>query len=377
MSRKRICFVTSSRAEYGATRWLIDAVDKSKNLDLLLLVTGSHLSTEFGETYLEIEKDGYGITEKVDMLLSSKSEMAIVKGAALCLLGVGDFLQKERPDAIVVTGDRYELLPICMSALLLRIPIIHISGGDITLGAIDNQVRNAITMMASIHFPVVKEAAENVIRMQGNNEHVYVLGEPGLENFLKLSLMDRTMLATDLSLDSYKRWILLTCHPETCNALNYNLLMIENVLQELLELEDVQIVVTKSNFDYGGMQMNDYVEQVVKRNPNRIKLVASLGQLRYLSLMKEVICVVGNSSSAIIETPYLKTPAINIGNRQKGRYMCKNVVSCGISRSEISKAYHLIFTPEYQEKLFSTSSYYGNGKSSEIFVNVLECEFGI
>lgn len=377
MTKKRICFVTSSRAEYGATRWLIDAVDKSRNLDLLLLVTGSHLSTEFGETYLEIEKDGYAITEKVDMLLSSKSEMAIVKGAALCLLGVSDFLQRERPDAIVVTGDRYELLSICTSALLLRIPIIHISGGDITLGAIDNQVRNAITMMASIHFPVVKEAAENVIRMQGDNKHVYVLGEPGLENFLKLSLMDRAMLATDLSLDPGKKWILLTCHPETCNTLNYNLLMIENILQELLELEDVQIVATKSNFDYGGIQMNDYMEQEVKRSPDRIKSVASLGQLRYLSLMKEVVCVVGNSSSAIIETPYLKTPAINIGNRQKGRYMCENVVSCGINRPEISEAYQLIFTPEYQEKLFSTSSYYGNGKSSEIFINVLEYEFGI
>lgn len=377
MSRKRICFVTSSRAEYGATRWLIDAVDKSKNLDLLLLVTGSHLSTEFGETYQEIERDGYLITEKVDMLLSSKSEMAIVKGAALCLLGVSDFLQKERPDAIVVTGDRYELLSICTSALLLKIPIIHISGGDITLGAIDNQVRNAITMMSSIHFPVVKEAAENVIRMQGNNGHVYVLGEPGLENFLKLSLMDRTVLATDLPLNLDKKWILLTCHPETCNTLNYNLLMIENALQELLEVEDAQIIVTKSNFDYGGMQMNDYVEKAVKRNPDRIKLIASLGQLRYLSLMKEVVCVVGNSSSAIIETPYLKTPAINIGNRQKGRYMCENVISCGISRQEISDAYNLIFTSEYQKRLFSTSSYYGNGKSSEIFINVVEHEFGI
>lgn len=373
--KKSICFVTSSRAEYGATRWLIDIIDKSEIFDLQILVTGSHLSPDFGETFHEIEKDGYKISDKVDILLSSNSKMSIVKSSGLCLLGIGEYLYKNRPDAIVVTGDRYELLPICSSALYLNIPIIHISGGDVTMGAIDNQVRNAVTMLSSIHFPVTKESSENVIRMIGNDSHVYVLGEPGLENFIKLPLWGRTELSKDLNLDIDKDWILLTCHPETRQTLSYNLDMVENIIKVLLDSDNTQIVVTKSNFDYGGMQINNYLSSISLKFPNKFKMVASLGQLRYLSLMKQVSCVIGNSSSAVIESPYLKTPSINIGNRQDGRYMCKNILSCSSEYGDIKETYARITSLDFKNTLSLTESYYGDGKSSDIFFKALTNEF--
>lgn len=356
---KKICIVTASRSEYGLLRWLIDEVKNDDQLLLQLVVTGSHLSPEFGLTYTEIEKDDYKIDEKVEIVLSSSSQVGIVKSMGLCSIGFADVFYRLSPDILVVLGDRYELLPICTAALVMNIPIAHISGGDITEGAIDNQVRNAITMMAFLHFPGVKDSAERIERMTGTNRNVYVVGEPGLDNFNRLSLWDRQDLAVNLLLDSSKKWILLTYHPETKLQLEENLNTTKNIIEALDSRNDIQVIITGANSDYCGSQINELLKTIASTNSSKYKFFMSLGQIRYLSLMKEVDFIIGNSSSGIVEAPYLSKIVVNVGERQKGRYISANVVNTSNDLFSISKA---IIKASYLK--VSTDNYFGNGNSS-------------
>ena len=325
---KKVCIVTASRSEYGLLRWLIDEVKNDHQLCLQLIVTGTHLSPEFGLTYTEIEKDGYEINEKVDMQVSSSNQSGIVKSMGLCSLGFSDVFSRLKPDVIIVLGDRYELLPICGAALLMKIPIAHISGGDITEGAIDDQVRNAVTMMATLHFPGVEESAKRIERMRGVLKGIYPVGEPGLDNFLRLTLWNRKKLAQNIGLDLSKRWILLTYHPETKLELNQNIESINNIINVLDQLHDTQIVITGANSDFGGFEINEILKKVAYPNESKYKFFNSLGQHRYLSLMKEVDVIIGNSSSGIVEAPFLAKSVVNVGERQKGRYISTNIISC-------------------------------------------------
>lgn len=367
MKCKRICVITAARSEYGPLRWIIDAIYKDAELELQLVVTGSHLSEEQGLTYRFIEEDGYPITAKVDMQLSSKDKKSIVRSMGKCLEGFADTFAKLQPDVVMVLGDRYELLPIVSAALVMRIPVAHLSGGDVTVGAIDNEVRNAVSMMSSIHFPGVDNSADNLKRMLGMDARIYTVGEPGLESFLRYDLMSKSELADSLQLDINKKWCLVTLHPETKLGLDANVEMVKSLFEVMMHTSDVQFVISKANVDFGGKQINDFWTESVKKDNDKFKLYNSLGQLRYLSYMKQVDGVIGNSSSGIIEAPFLGIPVINIGDRQKGRHLCKNVIQCNRNRADIENAFTQMLT---RPKMVDT--YYGDGHTSSIVIEKLK-----
>lgn len=359
---KKVCIVTAARSEYGLLRWLMEDVKRDDELVLQLLVSGSHLSMEQGLTYKQIEADGFFIDEKVEMLLSSHTDVGIVKSMGLCSIGIADSLKRLSPDLLVVLGDRYELLPICSAALLMSIPIAHISGGDVTEGAIDDQVRNAVTMMATLHFPGVKESADRIVKMRGSSQNIWACGEPGLDNFTRLSLCDRIVLAADLQINETKKWILVSYHPETRMSLEQNIGVVGRIQEALDELEGIEVVITRANADLGGVEINMYWEGLVMRNAKKYKLFDSLGQLRYLSLMKEAACVLGNSSSGIVEASFLGVPVLNIGRRQKGRYLCKNIISLEKEDENICEILNKLLQDKRADLV---DNYYGDGHTSE------------
>lgn len=364
---KKICIVTAARSEYGLMRWIIDSVHKDSDLELQLVVTGAHLSAEQGFTYKFIEEDGYPITEKVDMQLSSVDRVSIVNSMGLCSQGFATTFDRLNPDIVVVLGDRYELLPIVSAALLMRIPIAHIAGGDVTEGAIDDEVRNAVTMMSSLHFPGVVAAADNIKRMRGSDKNVFAVGEVGLDSFIRYDLWSKEETAKRLNLDLCKKWCLITLHPETKLSTSENLVMAENLYKAMLENKDIQYVITKANADLGGVDINNFWAEKVALNQEKMQLYSSLGQIRYLSYMKHADMVVGNSSSGIVEAPFMGTPTINIGNRQKGRHICKNVICCGNGFDEIRIALN---TAMNAQRVVDT--YWGDGYSSERIVNKIK-----
>ena len=364
---KKVCIVTAARSEYGLLKWIIDGVHHDSELELQLVITGAHLSEEHGLTYRFIEEDGYPITAKVDMQLSSDDKASIVRSMGKCSEGFADAFAQLNPDVVMVLGDRYELLPIVSAALVMGIPVAHLSGGDVTEGAIDNEVRNAISMMSAIHFPGVESSADNLRRMLGDNAQVYTAGEPGLESFLRFELMSREELAENLQLDINKKWCLVTLHPETKLGLEENLNMVKNLFEAMSETEDVQFVISKANADFGGMQINSYWEETVKQDENKYKLFTSLGQRRYLSYMRQAAGVIGNSSSGIVEAPFLGIPVINIGDRQKGRHLCKNVIQTNSDSESLKKAFaKMLAQPTIVD------NYYGDGHTSEYVVSVLK-----
>lgn len=360
---KKICVVTAARSEYGLLKWVIDEVYHDEELELQLVVTGAHLSEEHGMTVRFIEEDSYPIAARVDMHLSSDSRSDIIRSMGHCSIGLAETLSTLQPDLVVVLGDRYELLSIVSACLVGGIPVAHLSGGDVTEGAIDNEVRNAVSMMSTLHFPGVESSAENLRRMTGCEKNIFTVGEPGLESFLRFDLMSRDELAESLGLDSKSRWCLVTLHPETKMSVEENVAMAKNLFNVMKATDGVQYVISKANADYGGSQINQFWETAVKKDEKRFRLFTSLGQRRYLSFMKQAAGVLGNSSSGIVEAPFLGIPVVNIGDRQKGRHLCKNVIQCGRSFEEIQKAVMAMLN---QPVLVDT--YYGNGHTSGIVV---------
>lgn len=365
--KKKVCIVTAARSEYGIMRWIIDSVHKDPDLELQLVVTGAHLSPEQGLTYKFIEEDGYPIAEKVSMLLSSNDEVGIAKSMGLCSISLADTFNRLKPDVLVVLGDRYELLPIVGTALVMRIPVAHIAGGDITEGAIDDEVRHAVTMMSTLHFPGVEAAAENIRRMRGSNKNVFVVGETGLESFLRYDLWSKEEVAKQLNLSIDKKWCLVTLHPETKLSLEENKEMAKSLYEAMSLFPDIEFVITKANADLGGPIINSYWEEVVSSHSDNMKLFASLGQIRYLSFMKYANLVLGNSSSGIVEAPFMGTPVVNIGDRQKGRYICKNVVCCGRTTNEIKAS-----IAKCLEMPRTIDKYWGDGKTSDRIVSQIK-----
>lgn len=367
---KKVCVVTAARSEYGLLRWLLKELQSSSSLQLQLLVTGSHLSPEYGLTYREIEDDGFQIDKKIEFLLSSSTATGIVKSMGLCSISISDALSDLSPDLMVVLGDRYELLPICSAALVMRIPIAHISGGDITEGAIDDKVRNAITMMADYHFPGTGESALRIQRMSGSESNIFVTGETNLDNFLLLPRLSRQELSNSLKIDESKRWILCTYHSETTLSLEENMERV-NCLVKLFTEEyiDYEIIISKSNADYGGTEINSLWQKVVATN-NHIHLFDSLGQKKYISILYQVVFMIGNSSSGIFESPVVGVPVVNIGERQRGRLLTSNIISaCGTYSDILDSSKAAI--EFYNKGIAPIDNPYGDGKSSKRIVEIL------
>lgn len=369
---KKICFVTAARSEYGLLKWLMKDISESSEFTLQLVVTGGHLSYEQGHTVEQIIEDGFDISYIVDAELETSSTSRIAESMGKMAQGFAKAFDELHPDYLLVLGDRYELLPICSSALIMRIPIIHLCGGDITEGAIDDSVRNSVTMMADYHFVGTESAAQNIKRMRNSDNRIWIVGEPGLDAFVRNDTMSRAVLAKELDLDINSHWVLMTYHSETKEDLAYNLRILDNIIQVLLTRRDIQTVITYANADFGGSQINEKLEEYAEENKNSIRVISSLGQYRYLSYMRQVEFVIGNSSSGIVEAPFLNIPVINVGNRQLGRYLCGNIIqSDGTIESLVKSINDIQIIKNTQH---DDLAYWGDGYCSERIFKILRSE---
>ena len=365
---KKICVVTATRAEYGYLKWLMEDIQKDSSFELQLVVSGTHLSQEHGNTVNQIIAGGLSIAQCVDVDLDNSSPQAICETMSRYSVGFTQAFSRLKPDLVIVLGDRYELLPICSTAFMLQIPIAHLSGGDVTEGALDDGIRNVVTMLATYHFPITEDCKKNVERMRGGGKNIFVTGSTSLDYFNRMTLLSREELANDLGLDVSKKWVLCTLHSETKQTVEYNVQMVKNLVAAMKEsLSDYQILITKANADLGEREINTYMEKQQQELSNFF-LVPSLGQHRYFSFMKQVSFVVGNSSSGITESPYLGIPTINIGDRQKGRYQCSNIVQANVDLNSIKNAFEEVLSGKYT----LSSNYWGDGNATKKIVDVLK-----
>jgi GDP/UDP-N,N'-diacetylbacillosamine 2-epimerase (hydrolysing) len=367
---KKICVVTGTRAEYGLLRWVIDGVVRSDSLELQLCVTGMHLSPEFGLTYREIENDGYQIDSKVEMLLSADTPSAITKSMGLGLIGFADEFNRLAPDLILILGDRYEIMCAAMAATIARIPIAHLHGGETTEGAFDEAIRHSITKMSHLHFTAAEEYKKRVIQLGENPDTVFNVGGLGLDNILKLDLLSKQELEHALDFKLGTKSMLVTFHPIT---LEYNTSgdQIRELLDSLRDFLDYKIIFTMPNADTDGREILKMIENFCLYN-NNYRAFTSLGQLRYLSCLKHVDVVVGNSSSGLAEAPSFKIPTVNIGDRQRGRLKAESVIDCAPIKNEISSAIGKAVSSEFKKSCKLVKNPYGNGGASKMIIKKLE-----
>ena len=366
----KICVLTATRAEYGLLKPVIDKIYKSETLELQIAVTGAHLSPEFGLTYQEIEQDGYPITEKIEMLLSSDTSIGITKSMALALIGFADYFDRYKPDVVVILGDRYESLAVATAALIAKIPIAHIHGGEITEGAYDNAIRHSITKMSNLHYASTKEYRERIIQMGEQPKQVYNVGALGVENIKSLILWSKEKLEEDMKFSFGDKTIIVTYHPETLENMSSQI-QFGNLLQVFDKHKELRIIFTKANADTDGRIINEMIDNYVEQNKDRCIAFTSLGQVRYLSVLKYCRAVVGNSSSGIIEAPSFHSPTVNIGNRQKGRMAAKTVLHCDCESMKIEKSLQKALSEGFQKEcLYFSNPYEGENTSKFIVKNI-------
>lgn len=369
MSRK-ICVVTGSRAEYGLLRWVMEGIRETCGLDLQVIATGMHLSPEFGLTYREIEKDGFLIDHKVEMLLSSDTPTGLAKSMGLGLIGFGDALEQLQPDLMLVLGDRFEIFSAVAAALVARIPVAHLHGGETTEGAFDEAIRHSITKMSHLHFVAAEEYRKRVIQLGEHPERVFLVGGLGIDNIKKLPLLDHAALEASLGFELGRRNLLVTFHPVTLDNQTSAQQMAE-LLAALETLEDTHLIFTMPNADTDGRALFDMVKRFVADHANA-RIYTSLGQLRYLSCIRHVDGVVGNSSSGLAEVPSFGKGTINIGDRQRGRLKAESVIDCPPQFQAILDAIKTLYSPGFQRSLQKVVNPYGNGGASQKIVQVLQ-----
>lgn len=366
---RKIAVVTGTRAEYGLLKNTLTRIKENRNLELQLIVTGTHLSENFGYTIDEILEDGFKVDEEIPILMSSTSKGTIPKEMGLLMIQLSQIFGRLEPDFLLILGDRYETFAVASTAMTMNIPIAHISGGEVTEGAIDEQIRHAITKMAHIHFPGAEVYSQNIINMGEESWRVFNTGDPGIENIKLTNFLSMEELKKELDVEVDEQTLLITYHPVTLERalLSYQ---IQNLINALSMLKK-KMIITYPNADNGGDYIIQKMEEFAKANSN-VYLFKNLGILRYLSVMKLCGAVVGNSSSALVEAPYLKIPAVNIGNRQKGRLMADNIISCSNQCDDIINAINKSLSNEFKEKVKMVKSLYGEGNTSEKIVEILE-----
>lgn len=367
---RKIAVVTGTRAEYGLLYWTMKAIDADPELQLQLIATGAHLSPEFGLTYQQIEQDGFCIAEKVEMLLSSDTATGMTKSLGLAVIGFADALARLQPDILVLLGDRYEILAAAEAALLAKIPVAHISGGEITQGAVDDSIRHSITKMAHLHFPEAEEYKKRLIQLGEQPENIFLVGTLCWENIKKMKLLSLTELRNQLNFSWGKKNFLITYHPETLGK-DREEDNIDCLLAALDDFSEVNLIFTKSNADNNGRIINQKIENYCKQRKN-CNIYTSLGALRYLSLLQYIDAVIGNSSSGLVEVPFFYKPTINIGNRQRGRLKAESVLNCAIDKEAIIKTINLALSENFQYKIKQVKSLYQTGSASQVIVEVLK-----
>lgn len=368
--KKKICVFTGTRAEYGLLKPLIEEIKQSEDFKLQLIVSGMHLSPEFGLTYKEIEKDGFNIDEKVEMLLSSDTPTGITKSIGLGLIGYADALKRLNPDLAVILGDRFEALAFAIACYIARIPIAHLYGGETTEGALDEGFRHAITKLSYLHFTSTEEYRKVVIQLGEHPDRVFNVGALGIDNIKKMKLLSKEEVEKVLGMNFKKYNFLVTYHPVTLET-NTAEFQIRQLIQALDEIEDSLIIFTKSNADTDGRIINKIIDEYVSNNRDKAVVFTSMGQLLYLSTMQYVDAVVGNSSSGIIEAPSFKIATVNIGDRQKGRIKAESVIDCGYNKDEIKMAISKAISKDFKEKIKNIFNPYGDGKTSQRILQIL------
>lgn len=368
---KKVCIVTGTRAEYGALKPIIQKVHQSDDLELQLVVTGMHLSPEFGLTYHEIEKDNYPIIGKIEMLLSSDTSVGITKSMGIALIGFADFFETYRPDIVVVSGDRYEMFMAASAAMIARIPIAHLYGGEKTEGAMDEAIRHSITKMSHLHFTSTEEYRRRVIQLGEQPETVHNVGALGIENIRTLKLLKKGELEKSIDFHLSEQAIMLTYHPVTLENLTAET-QFQNILNVLDKHPELSVIFTKANSDMDGRIINRMIDEYVTDNHDRCRAYTSLGQLRYLSALQFCAAVMGNSSSGMIEVPSFGIPTVNIGDRQKGRICAESVISCGNSVQEIENALQKALSREFMDKIADIRNPYEKEGTSDAIIAVLK-----
>ncbi len=369
--KKKFCIFTGTRAEYGLLKPLIDEILNDGIFELQILVSGMHLSPEFGLTYKEIEEDGLKIDEKVEILLSADTPSAISKSIGLGLIGYADALNRLKPDMVVILGDRFEALAFAIASYVHRIPIAHLYGGEATWGAMDEGFRNSITKLAYLHFTSTEQYRKRVVQLGEHPDRVFNIGALGIDNIKKLNLLSKEEVEKQLNTNFKQKNILVTYHSSTLDK-NSTENEFGTLLNVLKELKDTLIIFTKSNADTEGRIINKMIDDFCMKNSDKAVSFTSLGRLNYLSTIQFVDAVVGNSSSGIIEAPSFKIGTINIGDRQKGRIKADSIIDCEPTDNSIKIAFEKLYSRDFQLKLKTVENPYGDGNSAKRILSILK-----
>lgn len=370
MTKKKICIVTGTRAEYGLLYWLMKEIKADKDLELQLVVTGMHLSHEFGLTYRGIEKD-FTIDKKIEIILSSDTPIGISKSMGLAQISFAESFEELRPDIILVLGDRYEIFSAVSAAMIARIPVGHISGGETTEGVVDKSIRHSLTKMSHFHFVGTKEYRHRVIQLGEHPNRVFNVGGMGIENIKKLKLLSKIKFEKAINFKLNKKNILVTFHPVTLEK-RTSKIQFQALLDSIDEQDETNIIFTKSNSDTDGRIINQLIDDYVHQNPNKSIAFSSMGSLNYLSALQYIDAVVGNSSSGLTEAPSFKIGTINIGDRQKGRIKATSVLDCLPDKNSINKAFKTLYSNEFYKIIKNTKNPYGSGFASKKILKILK-----
>lgn len=365
----KICIVTGTRAEYGLLYWLMKELKNDEFFELQVIATGMHLSPEFGLTYKEIEKD-FVINKKVEMLLSSDTPIGISKSMGLAQISFAEAYEDLKPDLVLILGDRYEIFAAASAAMVAQIPIAHLHGGESTQGVIDEAIRHSLTKMSHLHFTASTEYRNRVIQLGEDPKRVFNVGGLGIDNIKKLPLFNKTEFEKSINFKLAKKNILVTFHPVTLEG-NSAEKQFKELLNSFDKLKKTNIIFTKANSDTNGRIINKMIDNYVLKNKNTISFT-SLGQLRYLSALKFVDIVIGNSSSGILEAPSFKIATINIGDRQKGRIKAKSVIDCNSTKKEILNSIKKAYSKDFKKDLKTIKNPYDIGKTTNKIIDIIK-----
>ncbi|WP_018693925.1 UDP-N-acetylglucosamine 2-epimerase [Algicola sagamiensis] len=369
--KQKICVITGTRAEFGLLSRVIAGIHEHEMLTLQLVVTGTHLSPEHGRTLSEIREEGFPIAAEVEILLSSDSRVGMSKSMGLAVLSLTDTLSQLKPDCLLILGDRFEILAAAQTAMILGIPIAHIHGGEVTEGAVDDAIRHAVSKMASLHFAASECFKQRLVQMGESEARVYVSGAPGIDNILHTPPLSRQALAQSLEMSFMDKVILLTFHSVT-NTLDPKENDVQQLIRALETLQDTSVVITAPNADAGGQRILDDLNAYAEQNPAHVRLVTSLGFHRYLSMLKIVDVVIGNSSSGLIEAPSFDCITINIGPRQKGRPRANSVIDVPNETKAICGALETAMSPTFRNQISQNNENpYGSGGAAQLIISVL------
>ena len=369
MNRK-ICVITGARADYGLLRWVMQGIKDDSELTLQIIATGMHLSPEFGLTYQAIEQDGFQIDRKVEMLTSSDTTVGIAKSMGLGMIGFADALYELQPDLIVVLGDRFEIFAAVSAAMVARIPVAHLHGGEATEGMIDESIRHSITKMSQLHFVAAEVYRQRVIQLGEQPNRVFLVGGLGIDNIKRLQLLTRSDLEASLDFKFGAKNLLVTFHPVTLETATAGSQM-QELLEALAQLKNTQLIFTLPNADTDGRVLIEMVHNFVDQHTNA-RAYSSLGQLRYLSCIAQVDGVIGNSSSGLTEVPSFKKGTINIGDRQLGRLQADSIINSDPKQESIASALTQLYSADFQGRLLKVVNPYGEGGASQSIVSTIK-----